>query len=164
MSRKNLVLVLAILGVFLLTPLSADARPPRGGGGGNPYSSLISNAHPCVMSDFVGGLPYPQGWGPYVFFLYPNTGDTVPRKGYAQPSAFAGMWVGDTNMGSLLQIQLFVDGTKQSIWDPSSGTTSELPWSTSVGTHAFMLRLYTMDWARTKACYLDSEIEYPVAK
>src|SRR5262245_46419915 len=115
------------------------------------------------MSDFVGGAAYPQGEGPYAFIGRPATGDTVTgAKIYVVFGAFAGNWVNDPGLGIIPQVELFVDGSLASIWN---GGSTALIWNTrktASGTHALIVRVYTMDIAKTRACYLDSEVENPV--
>jgi hypothetical protein len=136
----------------------ADAKRPST----SPHAGLISSAQPCEMTDFEGGAAYPEGYGPYVFVGYPKTGDTVTGRVYVVFGAFAGTWVADSGLGSIPEVHLLVDGNVTTV---SSGTS--LVWSTrqgGKGSHALQVRLYTMDLEETRACYLDSAVEYAVVR
>ena len=146
------------VGLLLLGAVDVDAR----GRTRSPYSGLISSAQPCEMTDFDGGAAYPEGYGPYVFIGYPTTGDTVTGKVFVVFGAFAGTWLGDSGLGSIPEVHLLVDGNVTAV---SSGAS--LTWSTrqsAKGSHALQVRVYTMDLEHTKACYLDSPVEYPVVQ
>ncbi len=164
MLRRNLIIGSSLFCSLLLAVLSAHASPPNHSG-----SDVTSSAQPCVMTDFVGGAPYPQGLGPVVGISYPTTGDAVTAgkggKVYVQNASYSGLWVNDPTVGGILEIQLFVDGNLASVMDLTSSRTTPLTWNTrnsSKGTHALLLRLYTVDFDSTRACFIDSEVEYPV--
>src|SRR5262245_29610271 len=135
----------------------ADAKGPST----SPYSGLISSARPCDMTNFEGGAAYPQGYGPYVFLGYPKTGDTVTGRVYVVFGGFAGTWVGDSGLGSIPEVHLLVDGNVTAV---SSG--GSLLWRTrgGQGSHALQVRLYTRDLEGSRACYLDSAVEYVVVQ
>ncbi len=164
MLRKNPIIGFGLFCSLLLAGSSAHANPPNHSG-----SELTSYAQPCVMTDFVGGAPYPQGFGPVVGITYPTTGDAVTAgkggKVYVQNASYSGLWVNDPTVGGILEIQLFVDGNLASVMDLTSSRITPLTWNTrhsAKGTHALMLRLYTVDFDGTQACFVDSEVEYPV--
>ncbi len=155
-KRHMYAITLALL-VSLFGTVSADAaRGGRGGKGAkattNPYTALP----PCVLTDFLQP-PAARIWSPV-------TGDTVPTGTVLVTwGANSGIWVGDSTFGALLGVELFVDDQMNSFLDLTGGTVGPLAWSSATpGQHELTLRAYVTDLYRTRACYVDSDPEYPV--
>ncbi len=156
-KRHTYAITLALL-VSLFGTVTADAarggHAGKGGKGttGNPYTALP----PCVLTDFLQS-PAARIWSPV-------TGDTVPAGTvWVTWGANSGIWVGDPTFGALLGVQLFVDDQVNSFLDLTGGTVGPLAWSSATpGQHELTLRVYVTDLYRTRACYADSESEYPV--
>jgi hypothetical protein len=115
------------------------------------------------MSDFIGGAPYPQGMGPFTEIGYPNTGESVTGRVYVQQGSYSGIWLGDPMVGSIVKIELYVDGSLAATQDLTARKSGALLWNaTTQGTHDLMLRMYSTNYDRTRQCYVDSTHEYPV--
>ena len=76
MNRRNaLKMILPLVPLVLGTTSTLAA---------SHNSSGSSSVLPCVMADFVGGAPYPEGMGPFTEITYPNTGESVTDRVYVQ--------------------------------------------------------------------------------
>ena len=65
--------------------------------------------------------------------------------------------------GSIVKMELYVDGSLVATKDLTARKSSALLWNATVkGTHDLMLRVYSTNDDRTKQCYVDSPHEYPV--
>jgi hypothetical protein len=156
--RRHTYAVILSLSVPILGASSSYAAPHNGAGGSS------STALPCVMTDFVGGAPYPQGMGPVTEIAYPNTGEAVTGRVYVQQGSYSGIWVGDPMVGGITKIELYVDRSLVSTTDLMARKSSPLVWSTSgaaKGTHELQIRAFSTNFDRTKVCYVDSAYEYP---
>jgi len=155
-SKTRYTALLAIL-PFVVGATSSVAAPHNSGGGGS------TSAAPCVMSDFVGGAPYPAGMGPFSDITYPVTGESVTGRVYVQQGSYSGLWLGDPMVGSIVKMELYVDGALVATKDLTARKSGALMWSaTSKGTHQLTLRVFSTNYDRTKVCYIDSLPEYPV--
>jgi len=152
--RRMFAVVLVTLGTLLAASGSYAGKPSGGTTG--------TSAPACVMTDFVGGAPYPAGLGPYTDVGYPNTGQTVTGQVYVQQASYSGIWVGDAMPGSITKIQLYVDGSLTATTDYTARKTASLIWNSTGGSHSLMLRMYSANMAGTKSCYVDSLLEWPL--
>lgn len=156
MTRFAAIVPLSL--AFGASSVLAGQHHSSGGSGGTGGA-----AAPCAMSDFVGGAPYPQGMGPFSDISYPLTGESVTGRVYVQQGSYSGLWVGDPIVGSIVKIELYVDGSLVATQDLTARKSSPLLWTaTTKGTHDLMLRMYSTNDGRTRQCYVDSPHEFPV--
>jgi hypothetical protein len=161
--RKRMNVMTRFASILPLLPLafggSAVLAAPHHSSGGNGGAS----ATPCAMTDFVGGAPYPQGMGPFTDISYPNTSESVTGRVYVQQATYSGIWAGDPYAGSIVKVELYVDGSIVATQDYTARKMNPLLWNaTTKGTHDLMLRMYSTDVDRTRQCYLDSPHEFPL--
>ena len=156
-AKKSITAALCgALGALIASSIGY-AAPGHGGG------STGGSALPCAYSDFVGGAPYPTGFGPVTEITYPNTGEYVTGRVYVQQGSYAGIWNGDSMPGGISQIQLFVDGALTATMVLGGKRLNPLLWNASgSGTHQVMVRMFSINLDKTKTCYVDSPPEYPV--
>lgn len=157
MKLTRLVAIIPLLSVAVDgSSVLAAPHHTSGGSGGTSVAA-------CAMSDFVGDAAYPDGMGPFTDISYPVTGESVTGRVYVQQGSYSGIWVGDPMVGSMVKIELYVDGTLVATQDLTARKTSPLLWNaTTKGNHDLMLRMYSTNYDRSRQCYLDSAHQFPV--